>query len=481
MINKKIAFLKTLITAGTIAALSMNANAALTCPVGTQASLDWDVVDWTDPTNAGGGTNYNPTLSQSFVAGGINFSFAFTSDVPDLLASLESVSTQLASPDDISITIGPGDLDGNGSNDQGLGAVVNPLDGDNGNAVDLDVIMDVTFSEPVSQFEFSMSDIDQTAGRRDRMTILGFYMGAPVVPTLSNDPRMTGAQTATYTIASNVATADAGAGNRTPTNSPEEATVFATFAQPIDALQVIYADDDETTLAGGRGVTMANDFGFCPAPDISGTVFEDADGDSIFSVGDTRISGVTVQLFADDGAGNPTGAALYTQVTDVNGNYIFADLLPDDYVIVETDLSGYVSVTDIDGDTTSPAFNQISVTLASANIIGQNFLDIPSADLSIDKDDSSLTYTPGTNFAYTIVVSNGGPADANGVVVADSLPAWATNVTWTCGSPTGGAVCPNATGTGDLNETIAIFPANSSLTYIISGTYSINMTDYPEV
>jgi len=224
---------------------------------------------------------------------------------------------------------------------------------------------------------------------------------------------------------------------------------------------------------------MINNFGFCPAPDISGTVFEDVDGDGVFSAGDTPISGVTVQIFADDGTGNPTGAALDTQVTNGTGDYTFADLDPStNYVIVETDPAGFVSVTDINGDTTSPANNQIPVALGTTDVVDQDFLDIPSADISVTKTDGVGDYTPGSAFSYTIVATNGGPSAADGSNITDTLPTWAEGVTWTCGSPTGGAVCPNASGTGNVNETIATFPAASSLTYTISGTYSADMADY---
>ena len=40
------------------------------------------------------------------------------------------------------------------------------------------------------------------------------------------------------------------------------------------------------------------------------------------------------------------------------------------------------------------------------------------ADLSITKDDGSLTYTPGGTVTYTIVVSNAGPSDAVDASVA---------------------------------------------------------------
>ncbi|HLX64913.1 MAG TPA: PKD domain-containing protein [Planctomycetota bacterium] len=55
----------------------------------------------------------------------------------------------------------------------------------------------------------------------------------------------------------------------------------------------------------------------------------------------------------------------------------------------------------------------------------------PSADVSIVKDDSSLTYTAGTDITYHLTVNNVGPSDAQGLNVSDALPAGMTFVSLT--------------------------------------------------
>jgi uncharacterized repeat protein (TIGR01451 family) len=52
----------------------------------------------------------------------------------------------------------------------------------------------------------------------------------------------------------------------------------------------------------------------------------------------------------------------------------------------------------------------------------------PLANLTITKDDGSLTYMPGTDVTYTITVSNTGPSDAQSVTLNDPLPAGSTLV-----------------------------------------------------
>ena len=461
---KKIIFLLFFLHAG-------GSFAAPQCVGGTIEMLDWNTRDWPDSINGSNSSgDFSSTLSHTETnIGGVDFTFDFSSDFSDAIfqRSMENYAdANGTSPDSITDTplvVGPG------GGQEGLSVIVNPTDL-SGTPIDLDVILDVTLSEAVSAIEVTLSDIDESGTRQDQVTIVGSFMGNIVYPVLSVNPTTT----ATFTIGganNNIATAIPGAGNRSPTLNPEDATLIVNFTQPVDSYQIIYADANEIagSVGGLRGITMANEFQVCPAFNISGSVYTDADSDGDFRAGDTALSGVTVELY------DATGTTLLeTTTTLADGSYVFTGKAPESYVIRETDLNGYVSITDSVGAND----NEIPVTLTNADITNRDFLDIPTADLSVTKDDSSLTYTPGGSFAYTIGVSNGGPLGANGATIVDTLAAWATTVTWTCGTETGGAICPNANGAGSLNETIAVFPANRSLTYTISGTYSTDMTVY---
>lgn len=352
--------------------------AALDCDVSNQLELDWDDAgrDWPDPT--GTTTAYVPTLNHTENVGGIDFDFAFSSDQSnaDFVWSLGIISGSLATPNDTNNVVGPGDLDNDGTPDQGLAVAVNPnVNGSTTSPLNMDVILTTTISEPVSGFEFTVSDVDYSPAaqvRQDEVTITGTYQGNTVLPTLtavSLDP--------TFTISGNTATAIVLDNRDANSNFPgsgdlpaENGLLLVTFDQPIDSFTIVYADADETTadgdVGGTRGISIMNDFAFCPSPDL---------------------------------------------------------------VITKS-------------------------------------------------DDPNTEYTPGTPFTYTVVASNTGSGSANGTVVADDLPTWATNVTWTC-SALGGAVCPSASGSGDINETIATFPNGGSVTYTITGIYSADMADYP--
>jgi len=82
--------------------------------------------------------------------------------------------------------------------------------------------------------------------------------------------------------------------------------------------------------------------------------------------------------------------------------------------------------------------------------------------------------TPGASVTYTVTVTNAGASDAPGTTVADTLPAGVINGSWTCATGSGAAICPNASGTMPIAETIATFPTASSLVYTITATVGAN-------
>jgi uncharacterized repeat protein (TIGR01451 family) len=110
-----------------------------------------------------------------------------------------------------------------------------------------------------------------------------------------------------------------------------------------------------------------------------------------------------------------------------------------------------------------------------------------NADLSITKDDSLLTYVPGSTATYTIVVTNNGPRNVVGARVQDTLPAGVTvNGNWMCTpeSPpntasciTGSAAGTGTTGLDDIDQLVDI-PANTSITFSVPVQFSADMSDY---
>jgi uncharacterized repeat protein (TIGR01451 family) len=98
----------------------------------------------------------------------------------------------------------------------------------------------------------------------------------------------------------------------------------------------------------------------------------------------------------------------------------------------------------------------------------------PTADVSVTKTDGVTDAVPGDTVTYTVVVSNAGPSDAPGTVVTDSFPVELDAVTWSCAGA-GGAVCPAASGSGDIADSVDL-PVGASVTYTATGTVAPGAT-----
>ncbi len=153
----------------------------------------------------------------------------------------------------------------------------------------------------------------------------------------------------------------------------------------LDGYTGSYDENDGTSSPDGEtGVILSAstnhdtaDFGYEPAlATISGTVYDDDDAsndDAINAAEDAPIPGVTITLFSDpNGDGDPSdGVPVAETATDSNGNYSFTDVVPGDYVVVETDPSGFTS----DADTNGANDNWIPVDLVGVDSTNNNFLD----------------------------------------------------------------------------------------------------------
>lgn len=113
--------------------------------------------------------------------------------------------------------------------------------------------------------------------------------------------------------------------------------------------------------------------------------------------------------------------------------------------------------------------NGATCTLAT-NPATYEIVDVPPR-VDLQKSTSATSATPNGTVVYTITASNTGSVDADGTVISDPIPPGLTDFSWTC-SATGGALCPNAIGSGTIDETIATFPPGGSVTYTVTATVS---------
>jgi hypothetical protein len=129
------------------------------------------------------------------------------------------------------------------------------------------------------------------------------------------------------------------------------------------------SNDGETAYAGGSEPYDGKGKGAwfyvaeytveCCVFDISGSVYDDADGSSAFDDGESGLGGITVTL--EDDAGN----VVATTTTDSDGTYTFEDIPGgEDYTVVVEAPDGYVGtqnsasyeITDLDADLTGVDF-----------------------------------------------------------------------------------------------------------------------------
>jgi len=188
----------------------------------------------------------------------------------------------------------------------------------------------------------------------------------------------------------------------------------------------------ETDLsATGQGTTYDNranmtvDFGFYRV-EIGNLIFVDADGSGAYNLGDTALSGATVQLFASNGTteilvgqdGIPgTSDDGVSFVTDGTGLYLFKNLPAGDYIVKVTPPGGFISTVDTSAptDTTDPDINTdnndngigILPNQTSSGVLTMN----PTTEvvsLSLTKDDTTgITTDTSVDFGFTKVYSLG--------------------------------------------------------------------------
>jgi serine-aspartate repeat-containing protein C/D/E len=119
---------------------------------------------------------------------------------------------------------------------------------------------------------------------------------------------------------------------------------------------LLTTNNDPQTVELGPGEEFLDaDFGYQPLATVGDRVWFDDDGDGVQDADEDGISGVTVNL--TDCSGN----VVATDVTDGNGNYLFAGVAPATYcvVIAKTTLPGNVQQTfekdgSLDGNTQQP-------------------------------------------------------------------------------------------------------------------------------
>ncbi len=155
-------------------------------------------------------------------------------------------------------------------------------------------------------------------------------------------------------------------------------------------------NNNTVTYTNGTSFNPTMDFGFANAYSIGNRVWYDTDNDSSVDftpeseqpVGTkVGVNGVTVQLYAADAGGNPTGASLRTTTTANGGYYLFDTILPGNYVVV-LPASNFTGAGALVGYWSSASQRNVDGSVSETTAAGAN--------LDIDSDDNGTRQTAGT-------------------------------------------------------------------------------------
>ncbi len=180
--------------------------------------------------------------------------------------------------------------------------------------------------------------------------------------------------------------------------------------------------------ASASGAFAGNDFFDYLVPPatyatVSGTSWNDLNGNGAFDGGEPGIPGTSIALVSDlngNGIADLGEPVLSTVDTDANGAYVFTGVVPGNYVVVETDRPGFAS----SGDTGGVNDNQIGVVaLASQTSGGNDFFNVALPPISLVKTANQVNYdAAGDVLTYSFTVTNTGSTNLTNITLADAVP-----------------------------------------------------------
>ncbi|MFZ1073947.1 MAG: DUF2341 domain-containing protein, partial [Verrucomicrobiia bacterium] len=218
--------------------------------------------------------------------------------------------------------------------------------------------------------------------------------------------------------------------------------------------------------------TSANNdfFQYQPSPNlystISGTVWNDINGNGTNDAGETGVTGVELDLVQDvntNGLADPGEPVVASVTTDTNGNYSFVDVTPGNYVIRETDPYGYYST----GSSQHTNYTQIALSVSATTSTNNNFF-IRLSPVANNDTGATLENSP-------LNVS------APGVLGNDTEPYGLTMTVVSYTQPANGGVTVSANGAYTYTP-LANYNGSDSFTYTLTNgiggtaTATVNLT-----
>ncbi|MFK7736190.1 MAG: SdrD B-like domain-containing protein [Pirellulaceae bacterium] len=273
---------------------------------------------------------------------------------------------------------------------------------------------------------------------------------------------------------------------------------------------VAAADDVSIDFVGIQGLNpQTANFANLNPMSIGDLVFSDIDDSGALNGAETGIQNVEVQLYEDTNTNGTYDDGVDTQVaggtttTDANGNYLFTDLFPGEYIALVpisqfsggNALEGFATSTgndpapDPDDNTNSDdnatlivgvgvATQALTLTAGSEPTddgdtdentnLALDFGFVPQIDLAVSKQAGATQVIAGNQLTYTINVSNVGQATATNVVLVDDLPnLLPDNVTIVSAVSTNGTVTQPGNANGEIEVAYASLAAGGTDTVTV--------------
>ncbi|HFQ61772.1 MAG TPA: DUF11 domain-containing protein, partial [Epsilonproteobacteria bacterium] len=267
------------------------------------------------------------------------------------------------------------------------------------------VTITLTFSKPVFNTSFLITDIDSAAigDRVDKVTVTS-DVGTPTLQTVTTS-------TPTFSISSNTVASQNVTLARSDNNNAGTASVVV--PDGATTVTIVYEENSGLTDPQTRGIGILGNLGVCIGGEIKGSVKDD--------VGAT-LGGVTVTL--KDTLGNTVA----TTTTLGDGTYTFSNVAPGDYTVVETNLPNYASISDGDStntndDTVNANTNDDSIpvsVIAGEVDDGNDFID-KQLNPPTAVDDTEVNPNPATPANPTTLTTVSNDTDPEGDINASTV------------------------------------------------------------
>ncbi|MEM7401606.1 MAG: hypothetical protein AAF304_06620 [Pseudomonadota bacterium] len=257
----------------------------------------------------------------------------------------------------------------------------------------------------------------------------------------------------------------------------------------ITGIKTVIDDNGGTVLPGDvltYAITLNNELNDFAQADNAANEFEDLlSSDVTYESGSATASSGSIIHNAGtiewDGSIPASGSVTLEYKVRVNDDVCGAGgtISNQGTIFMDPNGDGINSITEVTDDPTVTIAGDIDAdNLSDDDDPTQITIDC-TVDLQITKDDSALTYTPGSTANYQIIVTNTGPARVTGATIADDLPDGVTMTsTWTCTPSSINSSCntiPNTTDPISIDVDIAV---GDSITIMVPVQFSTDMGDY---